>query len=814
MGDFMEKSPNRNLVFQSIYKTAFSFQHTNTNPHSSTQDIGHPREREKERMEEKMKLGHELLRGGKKRERHEYSHGFSASQMEALSAMCGAIIPSVPIEKTSSASDTGKWDPPSKTLESFYLASASEFPVPDEVAELMVKRVLVEAVILVRVVLWILSTRLGTLILCGTLAFCRKAPFVLKFKDMPLEKREKLMIKWNREKFFFPVRVVFIVVKVLTSFIFYSIINENLENPSWKAIGYTLPKPEETQKEEQQGDTQKATQRPLDQGLIESRNLTDSTLIKELNYKNLKTGNSNTGFLTIQCDAVIVGSGCGGSVAAAILAQEGYKVIIIEKGNYFSKKDYTSFEGPSMTELYENGSILCTQDIANMLFAGSTVGGGSAVNWSACIKTPDHVLKEWSQESGVKLFEGSEYKNAMDLVCERIGVTHECVEEGFQNRVLRKGCEKLGLEVDFVSRNSSEKHYCGSCAYGCRNGEKKGTDTTWLVDAVKNGAVILTGCKAERFVFEKNNRKGWGAKGKKCVGVIVNSLGENVTKKLKIEAKVTISAAGSLLTPALLKSSGLRNRNIGTNLHLHPVVFAWGYFPETMQDLKGKMYEGGIITSIHKVKNVNYTQNGGCQAIIETPSLGPAGFSALTPWVSGLDMKERMLKYGRTAHVFALVRDTGSGIIHSEGRISYELSPQDKENLKTGLRTALNILIAAGATEIGTHRSDGQRLKCKGVKKEDLEEFLDDIQILGGPMCLNELYGLYCSAHQMGSCKMGPTAQKGAVDLKGESWEAEGLFVCDGSVLPSAVGVNPMITIQSVAYCISKGIVEFLEKYD
>ncbi|GKU86260.1 hypothetical protein SLEP1_g808 [Rubroshorea leprosula] len=738
------------------------------------------REAKKEKMEGN-KTSHPLLRGG--RILYSSSHGFSPAQIQTLASICEVLIPPLPLPE-------GK-KPMDHPLQYFYKASGSHPPIPDETAEMLVKRSLPPAVSLVSLVLKILSFRLGTLLLCGRLCLSREWPLIHKFSELSVERREEILMQWSRGRFLILLRVVFVLIKTFCLFTFFSRTDENSENPTWKAIGYHVDNREK--KTYPQG-------RPLEKGIIEAIHENDSSFVQSLTQKGLQViDDPEHNIYKIRCDVVVIGSGCGGGVAAGILASSGQKVVVLEKGNYFVPEDYSSLEGPSMFELYEGGGFLSTVDGRVSLWAGSTVGGGSAVNWSASIRTPEDVLREWSVDHRIPFFGNHEYHSAMDAVCKRLGVTDKCSEEGFQNQILRIGCENLGLKVEQAPRNSSENHFCGSCNFGCRTGDKKGTDSTWLVDAVARGAVILTGTKAERFILVDNDN---GRRKKKCLGVIATALNKNLTKKLQIEAKVTVSACGSLLTPPLMISSGLQNPNIGRNLHHQPFLLAWGYFPEDASGIKGKIFEGGIITSLYKV----VSGDSKMVALIEAAALGPATYAALSPWISGADLKERMLKLPRTAHLFVLVKDQGTGEVMEEGKIKYRLSEIDEENLRTGLRQTLRILIAAGAEEVGTYRSDGQRIKCRGLTKESLEEFLDDVSSTGGMQSKNETWNVCYAGHHLGSCRMGATEEEGAVDENGESWEAEGLFVSDGSVLPTAIGVNPMITIQSTSYCISSRI--------
>ncbi|KAG2680068.1 hypothetical protein I3843_11G081000 [Carya illinoinensis] len=749
-----------------------------------------------------------------------YVNSLSSWEMDSVTALCDTFLPSVEVSDVTADESVVK----------FYATCASMAGTPERLGGFFSKRIQHPKKWMVRLALFLLSTCIGTFILCGRASLSSKFPYFQRFSQVSRQKREEIVISWSLS-FFYKLRMLFRAMKFVVLYVFFTQVDEKDDNPSWKAIGYTGPD-SKFKAQTQQSKTLKQTGfrecdqeeeetledfcGPLYRGLInlkKPRGMAVDVLrgfgfpVSVLSQKPNPSSSSNHS-LSIKCDAVVVGSGSGGGVVAGVLAKAGYKVLVLEKGNYFARKNLSLLEGPTMDQMYLSSGVLATDDMSVMILAGSTVGGGSTINWSASIRTPQHVIKDWSVCHELEIFDSELYKEAMDVVCKKMGVQSEFQDEGFQNAILRKGCQELGYPVNTIPRNSPPDHYCGWCCLGCKDGKKKGTSETWLVDLVSSGnGAILPGCEAIKVL----NKRKKGRERKIATGVAFEYENEGTKEICVVEAKVTIVACGALSTPALLKRSGLKNANIGKNLHLHPVAMSWGYFPEKSPsdfwpEAEKKSYEGGIMTAMSPV--VADFDGSGYGAMIQTPSLHPGSFSVLMPWVSGTDMKNRMSKFSRTAHIFALARDKGSGTILSPSSISYQMEVADEENLKKGIEKVLRILAAAGAEEIGTHHVKGKTLNVKKASYHEFEKFVKE----ESSRPLRGLSSSLCSAHQMGSCRMGVDPKKSVVNQMGETWEVEGLFIADTSVFPTALGVNPMVTVQAIAYCTAQSALEVLKR--
>ena len=121
-------------------------------------------------------------------------------------------------------------------------------------------------------------------------------------------------------------------------------------------------------------------------------------------------------------------------------------------------------------------------------YSGATLGGGTTVNWSASFRTPQHVLREWANEYGIREAISDSWQQSLDAVTERINVNYDESHVNPNNGVFERGLKNLGWHVDTIPRNVKGCEDCTFCNYGCTFGAKQGTLKTYLHDAHEQGS--------------------------------------------------------------------------------------------------------------------------------------------------------------------------------------------------------------------------------------------------------------------------------------------------------------------------------------
>jgi choline dehydrogenase-like flavoprotein len=483
--------------------------------------------------------------------------------------------------------------------------------------------------------------------------------------------------------------------------------------------------------------------------------------------------------MEIECDVCVVGSGAGGGTAAGVLAAAGLDVVVLEAGEYYSAKDFDGGEFDGFARMYLNGGATATADQSLGLLAGATVGGGTVVNYTTSFRTPDDVREEWAG-LGVPAFAGAEYEASLDAVCDRLGVNHEHSTASLRDEVMLRGLEELGWHWDRMPRNvrgCDQGERCGQCGMGCPLGAKQSTAVTWLVDAQQAGARIVTATVAEK--VQVANGKTSGVEARSADGHRVN-----------VNARAVVAACGAIHTPALLKRSGLANRNIGKHLRLHPVTVVFGVFDEEIRPWHGTMQ--AIYSDEHRYLD------GGYGLKYETAALNPSLLVAFAPWRGGREHAELMEALPNTFGIGALVRDRDAGEVKvgRDGQpvVKYALSEYDRGHLRRGVEGAAEIFEASGARRIYSSHArwvsyvpgaDGGRAEF--MRAADAAGW-DAAQVTMG------------SFHIMGSARMGGDPAGSVCNADGETWDVRNLVVCDASCFPTASGVNPMISIESIAH--------------
>lgn len=484
-------------------------------------------------------------------------------------------------------------------------------------------------------------------------------------------------------------------------------------------------------------------------------------------------------------DVLVVGSGAGGGAVADEMAAAGKHVGVLESGGGMQSPDFSPNEEAGR-RLFQDQGMTATRDLGVGILSGATLGGGTTVNWSTSLVLPAHIREEWARLSGCRFFTGESFEQAFDAVKKRLSVGLDESVVNRNNAKLRDGCEALGYRWCVLPRNARgcDPAFCGYCTFGCSRNAKQSSAVTFLREAQKRGATVITNCRAERVMIDGGRVTG--------VEAVATDPETGARHAVRVRAPVVVVAAGALNTPVLLMRSGLTLRALGRNLFLHPTAVVAG------------TYEGEEILPWvgppQTIMSDEFAELSGDYGFrLETAPAHPGLMASALPWFDAQDHRSRMQRLARTGLFIALVRDRAPGRVRAGrgGRPVIEYSPGKLERglLRRGVQEAARVHWAAGAREILSPHTRKHCFRRTSESRAAVEEFCS--QLAREPVDHNWM-AVY-SAHQMGTARMGSSARDAVCDAEGEVFGVKNLFVADASAFPASSGVNPMLTIMALS---------------
>lgn len=470
---------------------------------------------------------------------------------------------------------------------------------------------------------------------------------------------------------------------------------------------------------------------------------------------------SNSVFnLPKRTEVAVVGSGPGGAVTACLLAEAGREVLLLEEGLDLALESCPPFSREEMIQKYRNAGLTAALGKPKVAYVeGRCVGGGSEINSGLYHRTPGEVLDLWRdgfrldcsrEEDLAEHFAASEY----DLNVAALPTRAPEISER-----LHAGARALGwksLEVPrwfrFDGRTDADR-----VATGVRQSMSK----SYVPRARNAGCMVASGCRVERI---RRIGSRWRLTVRRA-GDVQN-----------VEVDTVFVAGGAVQTPALLQRSGVR-QNIGRSFDLHPTVKIVAEFAEPINN-------GDAVVGVHQVKEFSPRISLGC-SISTTPYLGIA---MLDHRDSAAQLRERA---SRQAIYYAMVTGAGAGTVRAlpgfrDPLVRYRLHDRGLRDLADGLRIVAQCAFAAGATVVYP--------SVRGMAPLIGADELSTV-----PTLLPAARTSLMTVHLFSSCPMGEDRSRCAVDSFGKVHEADGLYVCDASILCSAPGVNPQGSIMGFA---------------
>jgi choline dehydrogenase-like flavoprotein len=492
-----------------------------------------------------------------------------------------------------------------------------------------------------------------------------------------------------------------------------------------------------------------------------------------------------------ECDVAIVGSGAGGAAAAVVLAEAGLDVMVLESGPYVDRETYPTDPLDGLPLLYRDGGMtIAMGKPAIPVPVGRTVGGTTVINSGTCFRAPAEVIAEWRDREGV------DWAGDLDPLYaaaeEVLAVTPLDLETlGRNGQLCAEGARALGASGGPISRNAGRCVQCSSCPLGCRLDAKRATHVSYLPRAVAAGARVRAGVQVQRLLTEDGRATGLACRaGLPTTGPqeMARNGRRPAGRDWQVRAKAVVSAGGAFGTPELLLRSGIRHPALGRHLHIHPAAWIGARYEEEVRGWDGVMQS-------------YYVDQWQPEGILLEATFTPLSFGA--QWLPGVGaaFSDRVANYDHIASIGVHLHDRSEGRVglSSNGslRLTYHLLEEEARRLQFGIARAAEIHFAAGATEVYPNVGP-----ISVIPRGRLEEF-ESMTLRPADLRLEAF-------HPMSSARMGADPDTTVCDTRGAVRGTEGLYVADASLLPTSVGVNPMMTIIACATHVAGDVAEAL----
>lgn len=528
-------------------------------------------------------------------------------------------------------------------------------------------------------------------------------------------------------------------------------------------------------------------------------------------------------------DVVVIGSGYGGSIASSRLARAGRSVCLLERGEEKRPGDYPDSEPRLLAEVQIDspklraGSQTALFDIRYNkdinVVVGCGLGGTSLINGGVCLQPDPKIMADdrWpaqlrNQAVLDPYFARAEEMLKPSLSPERYLRSPKTAVLGTAARRLGKSAVPVPVLVNFEPLLNNVNHVgvaqfpcvgCGDCASGCNYSAKSTLIMNYLPDAKNHGAGIFTQARVQRIA---RTDEGWRVHGER-----IDRKGNGAA--FTVSATIVILAAGTLGTTEVL----LRSREYG--LRLSPQL---GHHFSTNGDTFGFAY------------NTDYAVNGiglGARKPDHYPPVGPCA-TAMVDWRSDISVGASIVMEdgaipGALSHLLAPIFAVGArlpwALANQNLREAFKRKYREVQSKLLGaysgaIRNTLFMLLVGQDDGKGRMYLEDDRLRIDfpGLGTQEQFEKAGEMMrraalALDGTYVPNPVWNELTdhnlvTGHPLGGCAMADSAEHGVVNHRGQVFSGEtgsdvyeGLYVLDGSVMPTPLGVNPLMTISALA---------------